>query len=935
MNWVGHWIWTKEALSSRNNYLRFRRKFQAGKKALLHITAQSRYALYVNGEYVGQGPVRAWPNYLRYDTYDLSPYLCPGENCIAVLVHDPIYGNFQHIHQEPGLLAQLETDQGTIATDRTWKVSIDPAFRANTPRISCQQPFEEQYDARQDDGWRSPHYDDTSWKQADQTRALENSVVLEPRDIPFLTLNSVVPKRIVKAEAVSSVQHVWTIFPKPYVVPHDYTSNHLLCHAYVFTQVWAMDNTEAEFLRPNYESDIYKINGEVVRGERVFLKGGWNKILLPYEGGRHGVDLCLCVRCGTELRFACRGEDGGSPWAMVGPFPLNENQQKVAENHVDESLIVCAPLVAEATKTAAERVWGLDDVDWLIEQAFFKEIDSEALPPVNVYAQSYTDEPSEEPVLVEDLDSLLTSNHQWTTVHPIEGKDIRILVDYGDEVVGFQRFDIEAPEGAILDFHNFEFIQPDGRYNLAEGMNNSFRYICHEGRQTYQAFIRRGFRYSYVTIRNLHRPLRIRALEVLHNTYPQRNTGDFQCSDAMLNRIWQVGARTLELCSEDTYVDCPSYEQVLWVGDARNEALVDWVINGDPRLWYRCLELAGQSLDRSKIVESHVPSDWTNILPAWSLLWMRSCREYYLFTKDIQGAAKLLDFVKRNVSGLKTFLNDDGLLDIRAWNMFDWAGMDTPSRGVVTHQNCLAVIALQEAAELATWLVDEESAKKFNDFAKVLDEAINRHLWNDTKQAYTDCLRQDGRMSLVYSQQTQTVAYLSGVAKGNRAQRCRSIIYDPPEGFVRSGSPFFQFFLLEALKQDQKDHEFIDIIRRDWGFMIDMGATTFWEMWHRDQPRMTRSHCHAWSSAPTYFLSSHILGVRPTRPGFAEVIIEPHPGDLKWCRGTMPTPFGSIKVQWSYDADGFHIEVVAPKKIQVQFDCPKGANKILNGEVVL
>ena len=37
----------------------------------------------------------------------------------------------------------------------------------------------------------------------------------------------------------------------------------------------------------------------------------------------------------------------------------------------------------------------------------------------------------------------------------------------------------------ILDFHNFEFIQPDGRYNFAEGMNNSFRYIVgEEGKAT-------------------------------------------------------------------------------------------------------------------------------------------------------------------------------------------------------------------------------------------------------------------------------------------------------------------------------------------------------------------------------------------------------------------------------------------------------------------
>ncbi|HHV45028.1 MAG TPA: family 78 glycoside hydrolase catalytic domain [Firmicutes bacterium] len=934
MEWTAQWIWTQEKLAPVNNFVRFRRVFEAQKRALCHITARSRYALYINGEYLGQGPVRSWPNHLRYDTYDLSPYLREGKNCIAVLVYDPVFGNFQYLPQPPGLLAQIETEQGVIGTDSTWKVSVEPAMVPVTPRISCQQAFEEQYDARKEEPWKCVNYEDSHWPQAHGVGPVTSDITLKPRDIPFLTLDPVLPQRIVKVEAVTSAPYIWNIFPKPYVAPGDYSTNNLLCHAYIFTQIWSPEETEAEFIRPKGDFQDFKLNGQLMSDVRVKLRQGWNQLLIPYEGMRHGVELCLVVRTESRLRFACRGDAGGSPWAVIGPFPLTQRQQQRAANHMDESLILCRPLVAAATAEAAVRVWEQQDLEWALEQPFFREVAAEDLPEVNVFAQSYTDKVHDEEVRIEAVEALLSDNHQWTTVYPVPGKDVRILLDYGDEVVGFQRLEVEAPEGTILDFHNFEFIQPDGRYNFAEGMNNSFRYICRGGRQSYQTFVRRGFRYSYVTIRDFHQPVRFRKLEVLHNTYPQRNTGSFQCSDALLNRIWQVGARTLELCSEDTYVDCPTYEQVLWVGDARNEALIDWVINGDPRLWYRCLELAGQSLERSKIVESHVPSAWQNILPAWSLLWMRSCWEYYLFTKDRAGSEKLLQFVKENVAGLRSYLNRQHLLDIRAWNLFDWAPMDTPTRGVVTHQNCLAVVALREAATFAASLGEPDTARDFEVFAQGLDEAINRYLWNETKGAYTDCLRPDGSMSPVYSQQTQTVAYLSGVAKGERAESCRRIIYDPPEDFVRSGSPFFQFFLLEALKQDQRDQEFIDIIRRDWGFMIEMGATTFWEMWHRDKPRMTRSHCHAWSAAPTYFLSTHVLGVRPIQPGFDKVVIEPHPGDLKWCRGTMPTLLGPITVYWYRDQEVLRVEVSAPEEVQVEFNCPQGTVRILNGLII-
>jgi hypothetical protein len=134
--------------------------------------------------------------------------------------------------------------------------------------------------------------------------------------------------------------------------------------------------------------------------------------------------------------------------------------------------------------------------------------------------------------------------------------------------------------------------------------------------------------------------------------------------------------------------------------------------------------------------------------------------------------------------------------------------------------------------------------------ASGLADAVNRHLWSDAKGAYTDCLRAGGQPSPIFSQQTQVAALISGVASGERAKRCGAIVHDPPQGFVRAGSPFFMFFLLEALVLERRFDALADTIRDYWGKQIDAGATTFWEMYH-EGGRQTRSHCHGWSAAPT------------------------------------------------------------------------------------
>jgi hypothetical protein len=419
--------------------------------------------------------------------------------------------------------------------------------------------------------------------------------------------------------------------------------------------------------------------------------------------------------------------------------------------------------------------------------------------------------------------------------------------------------------------------------------------------------------------------VRLRGVRALNHSYPQAHRGSFASADAQLDRIWQVGARSLRCCAEDTYTDCPTYEQTHWVGDARNEALIDWVINGDPRLWRRCLEQIGQSLERSPLTESHVPSGWRNLLPAWSCLWMRSCREYYLYSADRDGARQLLDFIDRNVDGIAHHTTEQGLFAIRGWNMFDWAAMDTPPHGVVTHQNCQAVQALEDAAELAGWLGQRERAIRWRDLAERLRLGINRHLWVEARGAYTDCLH-GSEPSAVFSQQTQTVALMAGVARGERAEVCRRHMHQPPDDFVKAGSPFFEFFLLEAYQQEGRDQELLDAIRRDWGFMVDMGATTFWEMWSGRDGRLTRSHCHGWSAAPTFFLSTWVLGVRPGGPGFTPCLIEPHPGDLRWARGVVPTPAGEVEVQWRNEpGQPFEIDLSAPAALELEWRLPPGS----------
>ena len=134
--------------------------------------------------------------------------------------------------------------------------------------------------------------------------------------------------------------------------------------------------------------------------------------------------------------------------------------------------------------------------------------------------------------------------------------------------------------GVCVDIFGVEYIAPDGRIQHTDGNRNGMRYITRQGVNQFTSLKRRAQRYLFLTLRNQHAPVQIRNVHLVESTYPVNAIGSFACSDPRLDKIWEISTRTLKLCMEDTYTDCPLYEQTHWVGDARNESLFGYSVFG-------------------------------------------------------------------------------------------------------------------------------------------------------------------------------------------------------------------------------------------------------------------------------------------------------------------------------------------------------------------
>ncbi len=922
MEWKANWIWNGNDLE-KNQWVCFRKKFvleDIYDEAIMHITADSRYQLFINGKEIHMGPARSWPVKQDYDVFSVQNDLQLGENVIAVLVNFYGESTSQYVHGRGGLLAQLdflmdEEVQCTVATDETWKWAIHLGYVGKYCRINVAQPWIEVFDAAAfDSDWMNLDYDDSKWTNTDVigTVGCGPWYNLQERSVPAFSRKETYAQSVIESSAVISDGLHACVNVRDNFFPGttDTIDKGFLGYLAVIL-VSPCENTGKISLicrKTPATPERMKLNGMPVLfteeddTREVRLKAGDNLLLIDISGyhQRFNMNYQFCFEHKIKLKAPWQSE---SPFVTIGPFQTENLLNIVAiDNPLNYEDLVYQSVWEASTKGELE-----------VFKPFIQPVDKKHCLMENPHILTMTDKLVESKRLTSAMGHMLLPNLYKYTLVP-DGHDQRIVIDFGKELSGLFELDIDAPKGVIVDV-DFAECYWNGQFELSQDMNSAFRYMTKAGRQRYCSHLRRGFRYAIMTFRNISSPVHLHLFKAYELAYSITPQGKFQCSDWELNKIWEISSRSVELCMEDTYVDCPAFEQAYWIGDGRIEALVNYYTHGAYELTKRSISMVGESLKKSDLPEAQVPTGCNTVLTAWFLLWILSCKEYYEYTKDADGLIHTFQDISLCIERLESYINDDDLFEINGWNMLDWAGMDTPVSGIVTHQNFLLVKTLRESAEIADLLDQSEKATYFRKLADKVQYAANRILWNEERQAFIDSIHSDGVRSDVISIQTNIMAYLCECVEGERTDIMVNYILNPPDNFIKIGSPFMSFFYYEALEKLGGYDTMIENIRNKWGDMLRFGATSCWETFLGfEKDRLTRSHCHGWSAAPGYFLPRVILGVKPVKPGFEEFVVEPHTNNLTWARGQVPTPYGCIHVEWEMKDGEPVIKVEAPKE---------------------
>ncbi|KAH8900645.1 Six-hairpin glycosidase, partial [Thozetella sp. PMI_491] len=410
---------------------------------------------------------------------------------------------------------------------------------------------------------------------------------------------------------------------------------------------------------------------------------------------------------------------------------------------------------------------------------------------------------------------------------------------------------------------------------------------------------------------------------------------------------------------ESVCLDGPKRDRLVWLGDYYHTARIIAVSTGRSDLAQGTFKmfLAGQlqngefnispPMGYDPVKSEPFATDDSFGLSDYQLLGLSALSTYMRETNDIEFVRNTWPQWLKQVNWLIKKLNatGDGL-----W--YAPSAFLGPSAGG-SAVSCLALQALHELADIAETLGDIGTQTGCLDAAEGLQKAINAHLWNDELGFYG--LSPDDRGN--FSVAATAFCITSGAASAAQTAHLISALpqlalgpgYKDNSAAASSDpgltiSPNTNGFLLEALFKAGAFDLARSLIDSLWGAMIANPRTSSGASWEyidvQGNPGLSRftSLAHPWGGAATYILTEWIAGIRAAEGvggfGYANWVFDPEAGvalGLQRASARVPTPQGTLSVEWKVVAEDLWLSVQAPKDSFGTFRF-RGAERSLAGE---
>ncbi len=791
----------------------------------LVIFADTRYQVWLDGEWVGRGPARFSLTYREYDIFPLGN-LPAGEHVLAVLVQWA--PNIRRAESSvPMLRAHLQGNgksgvRRLARTSSEWRALETDAWQSQSALVhawSLIGPTELLDLRRLPVDWFTPNFDDAGWGYAALLEAgsLDPAAEYAPRSIPHLVEYTVSPL-VADAGRLSPGFLLGEFLPSAsgvaavtYTVPLTVTTGLTVTLEILQESLPPTVSLTVDGAAPLWLPAATVGTPTLPERPDVYTTS------LYLESGSHQILLNAVPAAGMAVAIAPASTEAPAqqPPALQVELPFQQGL------HAGHRLLLANPQP--------------DPAAVIISPGADLSVSFESLPGY-------------------------------------------IILDLGRTIHGRLAAQVSGPPGAVLDIGWDERLTPGGRPlpypgSLHPQWNQVDSWILDGSQRPISTLDARAGRYILIAAWG-DGPIKLQQITVTEERYPALQTGFFLSPDSQLNEIWQTGIDTMRPNMTDAYTDTPWRERGQWWGDAYVGILANRAAFGDTLLWKRGLRLMANALVTYEAPGMAPHPNDTHMLD-YAMLWVDSLASYTRVSGDLAEATHAYPQVSGLVQHLEMLENDStGLLDLPQLHWSQTAYIDSLGQdsryGQSTALNALYTQALRAAAEIAMYNGDASTAGQWESKAETVRQAINQHLYRLSEGRYLSTLYQGQPVDSTPHAQAWALAY--GIPDAGEQDRVAQALLDllSPDPANPNLNILGFNWVLEGLGRSGHIDQALDLIALYYGSMLDQGAATWWEQFAADAD-WRASLSHAWGVSPTWFLSSYVLGATQTSPTTWEV----------------------------------------------------------------
>ncbi|MBR0144618.1 MAG: alpha-L-rhamnosidase [Clostridia bacterium] len=416
-----------------------------------------------------------------------------------------------------------------------------------------------------------------------------------------------------------------------------------------------------------------------------------------------------------------------------------------------------------------------------------------------------------------------------------------------------------------------------------------------------------GFRFAYIELQDEEGELPVQSAEATLIFYDMPETGVLHTSDPLVDKIYDTAAWTLRMNLQRYLWDGIKRDRLVWAGDLNTEVKTCLALFGDHPTLYRSLDYARDTTPEG---------GWMNGYSSYSMWWVICQYDLYLATGNMDYLKTQKKALKGILRGIAEYIAPDGREELPPYRFMDWPNL---ANAEATHAGLQGLLRLGylRGEALMEALGDPETAS----FCREKAALLARHKPDPARSK-------------------QAASFLALADLGDPGTLYREVI---GPGGAKGYSTFLGYYTLKAAALAGEYDAALKTMKDYWGGMIQMGATSFFEDFDIDwmensfgidslpvegkhdlhgdfggycYRNFRHSLCHGWASGPVPYLQETLLGVAFLEPGGKKVRIAPHLSGLAFAEGSVPTPYGVIRVRHEATPDGVRSEISLPEGVE-------------------